>query len=111
MSPTPREVSSSRSGFIVLPLKLLALYRLDYAAVHWSVPLVPYAKIGLIWEPWWTSLSGKTETNGDGTSEGKGARFGWRREKIRLIHHPLSSAVAEGRKAWTMEFTWTVPLT
>ena len=66
-NPQPSQVI--KTGLHVIPLKLLALYRLDYLALRWKVPLVPYAKLGFIYQPWWT-------VNGS-ASEQSGGRMGW----------------------------------
>lgn len=51
----------------VVPLRLLAIYRFDWAALRYSVPLVPYAKGGLIYQLWWV-------TEGDGVEYADGQR-------------------------------------
>jgi len=54
--------SAEHTGLFVLPIKALAVYRFDYAALHWGVPLVPYAKVGLVYTPWWTNKGSGVET-------------------------------------------------
>ncbi|MDC0714944.1 MXAN_2562 family outer membrane beta-barrel protein [Stigmatella sp. ncwal1] len=69
------EVSPEKTSLKVVPLRLNALYKFDYAAFRWHVPLVPYAKAGLIYTPWWTSKGANTqEVNG---RKGKGGRWGY----------------------------------
>ncbi|ADO71081.1 MXAN_2562 family outer membrane beta-barrel protein [Stigmatella aurantiaca] len=69
------EVSPEKTSLKVVPLRLNALYKFDYAAFRWHVPLVPYAKAGLIYTPWWTSKGSNTqEVNG---RKGKGGRWGY----------------------------------
>jgi hypothetical protein len=60
-------------------LAALLIYRLDEAAEHWKIPLVPYVKIGLNYTFW-------TVTNGDGNvpsysgaggGRGQGGTMGW----------------------------------
>ncbi len=59
----------------VIPLRLLAVYRLDYGALHLGIPLVPYGKVGLVAMPWWTSKGGNLEF-ADGM-RGAGTKFGY----------------------------------
>ncbi|MFZ5468950.1 MAG: MXAN_2562 family outer membrane beta-barrel protein [Myxococcota bacterium] len=66
---------SERTGLKVLPLKLMGVYRFDYAALHWNVPVVPYGKVGLAYTPWW-SVKGANVEFADGL-RGAGAQWGW----------------------------------
>jgi hypothetical protein len=69
---TPANDSTSLK---VVPMRLLAVYRLDYGALHNHIPLVPYGKAGLVATPWWTSKGGGAENvNGQ---KGAGAKFGY----------------------------------
>ncbi|MHB8875802.1 MAG: MXAN_2562 family outer membrane beta-barrel protein [Myxococcaceae bacterium] len=54
-------VSSERTALMVVPIKALAVYRFDYAAERWRIPLVPYAKAGLAFTPYWITKGGKLE--------------------------------------------------
>lgn len=67
--------TSERTGFFVLPIRLMGTYRFDYGAVKMGIPLVPYAKLGLVYSPWWTTKGGGVEYVGD--SRGAGGRWGW----------------------------------
>jgi hypothetical protein len=72
---TSTERSGSTTGITLLPFSLLAIYRFDYAADRWRIPLVPYAKFGLNYTFWWIN-------NGDGTAsvngqDAAGGTFGW----------------------------------
>lgn len=42
-------------------MKALLVYRWDYAAVKWSIPLVPYLKGGAVFAPWWVTKGGEIE--------------------------------------------------
>ncbi|MFL5318679.1 MAG: MXAN_2562 family outer membrane beta-barrel protein, partial [Myxococcaceae bacterium] len=56
----------------VLPLRVLGIYRFDYAALHWGVPLVPYAKLGLVYDLWWATKGDGVEfVNGERAAGGK----------------------------------------
>ena len=66
--------ASESTGLRVIPMKVLAVYRFDWAAQKHRVPLVPYVKGGFVMEPWWAVKGGKTET-ADGLP-GIGVRFG-----------------------------------
>jgi len=73
--------SGDNTGLRLIPLAVLLVYRMDEAANHWHIPLVPYAKIGLNYTIW-------TITNGNGdvalfddnnghSSKGQGGTMGW----------------------------------
>lgn len=66
--------ATESTGLRLVPMKLLAVYRFDWAAQKHNIPLVPYVKAGFVAEPWWIVKGGKTET-ADGR-EGIGTRFG-----------------------------------
>lgn len=68
--------SSDRTGFFVVPLRLMAVYRFDYPAFHWNIPLVPYGKLGLVYTPWWTSKGAQTPEFVNG-QRGAGAKTGY----------------------------------
>jgi hypothetical protein len=53
-----------RTGLRTIPLRLLGVYRFDVAANRWGVPLVPYAKLGLVGIPWSIVKSATTEAAG-----------------------------------------------
>jgi hypothetical protein len=69
------EASAERTGFHVLPIRLRGVYRFDYPAFHWGIPLVPYLKPGLVYTPWWVNKGGEIETVGD--AKGQGGKLGW----------------------------------
>jgi hypothetical protein len=81
-SPDPKtpDPLAGRSGdntaLRLIPLAVLLVYRMDEAANHWHIPLVPYAKIGLNYTIW-------TITNGNGDvayasgGKGQGGTMGW----------------------------------
>lgn len=59
--------SSESTSLHMVPMKLLAVYRFDYLAQRFGVPLVPYVKGGGVLTPWW-SLKGGTTDVADGQS-------------------------------------------
>jgi hypothetical protein len=61
---TTGETAAEKTAFKVIPLQVSALYKFDYAAFHWGVPLVPYAQLGLIYTPWWTTKGDATQLSG-----------------------------------------------
>lgn len=69
------EAAEEKTALKVLPLKLNALYKFDYAAFRWGVPLVPYGKLGLIYMPWWVNKGDNTQVVDDRTA--KGGRWGY----------------------------------
>lgn len=77
---TTHEDVAERTALKVVPIRLNALYKFDYAAFKWGVPLVPYAKLGLIYTPWWTTKGDETEVAVDpeGNSlKGSGGKWGY----------------------------------
>jgi hypothetical protein len=67
--------SAERTALRVLPIKGVAVYRMDYPALHWHVPLVPYAKAGLVFQPWWMLKGSRVENTDFG--RGSGAKYGY----------------------------------
>ncbi len=62
------QVAEERASVHVIPMKLLAVYRGDYMALRWNVPLVPYVKGGLAFVPWWYGKGASSvEYSEDGT--------------------------------------------
>ncbi len=57
----PSILANESTALKVLPLRVMGLYRLDYAALHLDIPLVPYVKAGLVVTPWWVTKGGKLE--------------------------------------------------
>ncbi|MCY1076467.1 MXAN_2562 family outer membrane beta-barrel protein [Archangium lansingense] len=68
--------SAERTGIHVVPLRVRGVYRFDYPAFYWGIPLVPYVKPGLVFSPWWVTKGGKIEAPAVG-GQGRGMRFGW----------------------------------
>lgn len=67
--------STEKTAIRVVPLRIQAVYRLDYGALHWGIPLVPFAKLGLAYTPWWITKGGSVEYfNGQ---RGAGAKWGY----------------------------------
>lgn len=66
--------ASESSGLRIVPMKALLVYRFDWLAQKYSVPLVPYVKGGLVVEPWWVVKGGKIE-EADGR-RAEGVKFG-----------------------------------
>jgi len=64
LDPTTRLVvgpSEEATALFVVPIRLSGVYRFDWAALHYNVPLVPYVKAGIIYEPWWGTKGGQIE--------------------------------------------------
>lgn len=59
---TDDTASSESTGLRVAPLRLHAVYRLDWPAFNWGIPLVPYVKPGLVYIPWWITKGSDIET-------------------------------------------------
>ncbi|MBS2031617.1 MAG: hypothetical protein JST54_27220 [Deltaproteobacteria bacterium] len=68
--------SSDNTALKVVPLKLLGTYNFNVLARRYGVPLVPFAKGGIVWELYRiTNGAGDTATAGGDT--GQGGRWGW----------------------------------
>lgn len=68
-------LSSERTSFQVVPMKLLAVYRFDVPALKWGIPVVPYAKGGLAYSGWWVNKGQSVEFfNG---ARGAGGTWGY----------------------------------
>ncbi len=67
--------AAEATGLMVLPLRLHAVYRFDWAALKFNIPFVPYAKAGLAATPWWVSKGGELEQVGE--QKAIGTRFGY----------------------------------
>jgi hypothetical protein len=69
---------ADESGFNLVPVNFLAVYRFDVPAVRWNVPLVPYFKLGLAYDFWWfTNGAGEVPHLGGGKDVGRGATAGY----------------------------------
>ena len=82
---TPSSSSTRTAGdtsINLVPLALLMVYRADFLWERWSVPVIPYAKIGFNYTFWWvtkgdgSTASATDKTTGD-TEDAKGGTFGW----------------------------------
>ena len=68
--------SGDNTSLRLIPLAALLVYRLDEAATHWKIPLVPYAKIGLNYTIW-TVTNGNGDVAWSGGKKGQGGTMGW----------------------------------
>jgi len=68
-------VAAEITALKVLPVRLSALYKFDYAAFRYGIPLVPYVEAGLVYIPWWINKGTEYETVAGST--GKGGRYGY----------------------------------
>lgn len=67
--------AAERTALRVLPLEFHGVYKFDYAAFEWGIPLVPYGKLGINYIPWWiTKGSGREQVLG---RTGSGGKWGW----------------------------------
>lgn len=70
------ENSKDTTTFHLIPLKLDVVYRFDYLAQRYNVPLVPHVKAGFDYYIWWiTNGVGDVPKSADG-SVGRGGTFG-----------------------------------
>lgn len=75
------EKSKDKTKFHLIPLSASLVYRFDYLAQRYNIPLVPHLKGGFDYYIWWiTNGVGKvpqyTDSKGK-TSEGRGGTFGF----------------------------------
>jgi hypothetical protein len=68
--------SGDNTSLRLIPLAILLIYRLDEAATHWKIPLVPYAKIGLNYTIW-TITDGNGDVPNASGGHGQGGTMGW----------------------------------
>jgi hypothetical protein len=71
--------SAEATGLMVLPIRMMAVYRFDVLAHQFHIPLVPYAELGFVSYPWWTNKGGSVEevTGPNGVQKGSGVQWGW----------------------------------
>ncbi|HEY3360007.1 MAG TPA: MXAN_2562 family outer membrane beta-barrel protein [Polyangia bacterium] len=78
--PDLTRAAGDETSLQILPLSLLGIYRFDWAANKYRVPLVPYVKFGLTYSFWWVNkgngkVSQVTEPGG-AVDSGRGGQFG-----------------------------------
>ncbi|AKU91355.1 hypothetical protein AKJ08_1742 [Vulgatibacter incomptus] len=66
--------SADTTHLQIVPITGFVSYRLDYPAVEWNIPFVPYGRAGIGAWIFWVS-NGGGETSDDGKA--KGVRWGW----------------------------------
>jgi hypothetical protein len=74
-SPGAGTPAGESTSLKVIPARLLAVYRFDYPAQRFGIPLVPYGKAGLVGIGWWTAKGGRLEF-ADG-NRGAGVKYGY----------------------------------
>ena len=75
MARPPANAAVEEAGLKLLPLRLMGLYKFDYAALNYRIPLVPYLQAGLVYSPWWvTKVDDIEEVAG---RRGSGAKWGY----------------------------------
>lgn len=74
IGPTGEKLAQ-KTGLKVIPLKAYAVYRFDWLASRFGIPLVPYGKLGLAMAYWSVSNGDSTEiANG---MRGAGSKYGY----------------------------------
>jgi hypothetical protein len=71
---TPSPVDTTT--LYLMPLAALAVYRWDIPWKRWSVPLVPFGKLGLAYDLWWITAGDGSIATAQG-GKGQGATTGW----------------------------------
>lgn len=70
--------SSDETSLNVIPLVLQLVYRWDYAAKKWNVPLVPYVRAGIVYAFYWiTQGSGKLARFANSGNKARGGIWGY----------------------------------
>jgi len=73
----PYIYSGDTTTMNLLPFVLQVVYRWDYAAIKWGVPIVPYVKGGAVCTVWWIENgNGDVARFGNGT-KARGTTFGY----------------------------------
>lgn len=67
--------AEEKTGFHMVPVRVLGVYRFDYFAIRNGIPLVPYGKLGPVYTSWWSTKGGSVEFF-EG-SRGAGGSFGY----------------------------------
>jgi hypothetical protein len=62
------------TGFQIIPMKALLVYRFDWVKEKFHIPLVPYAKGAFVVMPWWVTNGSSVELSG--ITRGQGVKFG-----------------------------------
>ena len=65
-----------RTSFRIIPLRGSLIYRFDYGALRYSVPLVPVVKGGLNYN-FWRAKTPSGDTANVGGQRGSGGKMGW----------------------------------
>ena len=65
-----------KTALKVVPIRLAGTYRYDYLALHFGIPFVPYAKVGLVYTPWWSSKGAAAVDYADGV-RAAGGKWGF----------------------------------
>ena len=74
----PYVESDDETVFNLMPFVFQAVYRWDYAARHWGIPLVPYVKAGVVYALWWIEgPDGDTAKFSASGGKARGGTFGY----------------------------------
>lgn len=70
--------SGDYTDLFLMPLVLQLVYRWDYLAERWRVPIVPYVRAGIVYALWWvTAGDGNLARFGDGGKKAYGGTWGY----------------------------------
>jgi hypothetical protein len=69
--------SGDKTRLLLVPMALQLVYRMDEAALRWSIPLVPYVKVGLSYSMWRITDANGDLARSDSGEAGKGGTPGW----------------------------------
>jgi hypothetical protein len=72
---------SSETSITLVPVALLAIYRFDWPAENFSIPIVPFIKLGFNYTFWWIDIDGNTSSYADPSTnvvhDASGGTLGW----------------------------------
>lgn len=69
--------SGDDTTFNIMPFILQVVYRWDYAARKWHVPLVPYVKGGAVYSIWWIEKADRDLARFSSGGKARGGTFGY----------------------------------
>ncbi len=73
---TAGEEVTDTTTFRIIPIRGSLVYRFDYLATDWGIPLVPKLMAGISWVPWSVDGTDGDTAVADG-AEGSGSTWGW----------------------------------
>jgi hypothetical protein len=76
LNPETGDHTGDTTIFNMIPLNLAIIYRFDYLAQKWNIPLVPFVKLGLDYYIWWILNNRGSVAEAEGR-KGRGGTWGF----------------------------------